>query len=435
MDMGKQDKSFETMKKVLIWDTFLLANVGGPSGYLYNIHEYLIKHPTPQITFLSDLIKDAGAIPSWMQDGPRGVQKTFVERAKELMRKPHKIFRRIFRTYHRIYNICFSEFYEIKCRVPIDDVDINQFDYVHVHILTHAIQFRMLFPNYCGKLILTSHCPCPWSDEILTYVFNEKSIRYKFYSILLKPFLLHKECMTYKSVDYIMFPCSEARECYEKAGKIRKIFSQSEDKFIYVPSAITDYKVDVEHCQKIFEFDIPADAFVIAYFGRHIPIKGYDILCKLGKKILDQYPQVYFLCAGTGGINPPKHPRWLELGFINNVDDLLPQVSLYILPNRETYFDLITLQILRAGVPLILSSTGGNKYFKRLQSNETKGMKFFDIDDEQVLERHVCDLITVKECQPERYKEMRDFNLRLYEKYFTIDKYVERYIETIGKLQ
>ena len=42
------------MKKVLIWDTFPLENIGGPMGYLYNLHEYLKEHPSAQITFLSN---------------------------------------------------------------------------------------------------------------------------------------------------------------------------------------------------------------------------------------------------------------------------------------------------------------------------------------------------------------------------------------------
>ena len=46
------------MKKVLIWDTFPLENIGGPMGYLYNLHEYLKEHPSAQITFLSDLMAD-----------------------------------------------------------------------------------------------------------------------------------------------------------------------------------------------------------------------------------------------------------------------------------------------------------------------------------------------------------------------------------------
>ena len=43
------------MKKVLIWDSFPLKNIGGPFGYCYNLHEFLKEHPTDQITFLSDI--------------------------------------------------------------------------------------------------------------------------------------------------------------------------------------------------------------------------------------------------------------------------------------------------------------------------------------------------------------------------------------------
>ena len=45
------------MKKILIWDLFQKVNTGGPSGYLYNLQQYLLKHPTEQVTFLSDLLK------------------------------------------------------------------------------------------------------------------------------------------------------------------------------------------------------------------------------------------------------------------------------------------------------------------------------------------------------------------------------------------
>lgn len=44
--------------KVLIWDNFELQNTGGPSNYLYNIHEYLKDHPNNSIVFLSFGISD-----------------------------------------------------------------------------------------------------------------------------------------------------------------------------------------------------------------------------------------------------------------------------------------------------------------------------------------------------------------------------------------
>lgn len=76
-----------------------------------------------------------------------------------------------------------------------------------------------------------------------------------------------------------------------------------------------------------------------------------------------------------------KHPRWIELGFIYNTQELLSQSDLYILPNRETYFDLVVLEILRSSTNLLLSNTGGNKYFQLLDKNDTNGIVFFDIDN------------------------------------------------------
>ena len=46
------------MSKILIWNKNLpLKNVGGPSGYLYNIYSYLEKTPNSQISFYSEVLK------------------------------------------------------------------------------------------------------------------------------------------------------------------------------------------------------------------------------------------------------------------------------------------------------------------------------------------------------------------------------------------
>ena len=232
-----------------------------------------------------------------------------------------------------------------------------------------------------------------------------------------------------------MFPCAGAREPYEKDVEMRKTFLKNDKKFFYVPTAIVDYQPDKRTAQKLSELGIPKDAFVITYFGRHNSIKGYDILKKVGMSLLDKIPNLYFLCAGNGPILPPQHPRWIELGFINNVDDLLPQGDLYLLPNRETYFDLITLQILRASVPVIVSETGGNNFFQELPSDETIGMSFFDIENESQLETQVLQYVKLKIENPNRYKEIRQSNRKLFENYFTIDKYIAKYTESINQLE
>ena len=243
------------------------------------------------------------------------------------------------------------------------------------------------------------------------------------------------ECDAYDKTDFVMFPCPGARDPYEKCATMREAFVRNNKKFFYVPSSIVDYHPNPIFQQKLSDFQIPNDAFVITYFGRHNQIKGYDILVKIGMQLLEKYPNLYFLCAGNGPIPPPQHTRWIELGFINNVDDLLPQSSLYILPNRETYFDLITLQILRAGVPIALSNTGGNTYFQELPKEETRGMILFEINEPDRLISIVEDMMNMKISSPKLFDELRQCNRRLYEKNFTLDKYTNNYLEVINKLQ
>lgn len=49
-----------------------------------------------------------------------------------------------------------------------------------------------------------------------------------------------------------------------------------------------------------------------------------------------------------------------------NTNKLLKEVDVFILPNQKTYFDIIALEILRAGIPLVTTYTGGNKYLASL---------------------------------------------------------------------
>ena len=407
------------MKKVLIWDTFPRTNTGGPSGYLYNLREYLLTHPSEQICFFTDLVLDKYADAEWLHPE---MPDSF---------KPKTPIGQIWKQLRRVYYKCIKPFWGIEYSIP--QIAIDDYDFVHFHQVNHVQQFRKLFPCYKGKLILTSHCPCTSTDERIYYTAREKSKLHKLLS-LLRPFILKKECEAYDRVNYIMFPCEGARESYEKDSKMKETFLRNNYKFFYVPTGIVDYLPKKNQVQKFSDFGIPKDAFVITYFGRHIAVKGYDVLSDIGIQLLEENSNLYILCAGNGEITPPQHSRWIELGFIHNVDDLLPQCDLYILANKETYFDLITLQILRAGVPLILSSTGGNKYFAELPNEETVGLSFFDIHDKKSLISLAQEAINVKSQDSSSYKMKGKYNRELYEKYFTLDKYTTKYCEFLNHL-
>ena len=132
--------------KVLIWDNFQLKNIGGPMGYCYNIHEFLKKHPNNQIAFLSDYFKN----------------KTQVTTTNK---KTSKI-RAFLSNIKALYNYLFIK---NRCKLSIpEDLNLNEFDYIHFHWSTDILATEKLLENFKGKKILTSHCPCPLTDELVS---------------------------------------------------------------------------------------------------------------------------------------------------------------------------------------------------------------------------------------------------------------------------
>ena len=402
------------MKKILIWNTFPLCNTGGPSGYNYNIREYVKVHPEVSIDFLSDVV-DAE-----IHTNPP------IKVKEEHLSLPSRVLESLKYRTGVLRNFIKGSFTTPFTEIPTG-FDINRYDIVHLHFSMHTRRFRNTFPDFKGKIIVTSHQPCATVDELLQTT-SYPWLRYFRHKALLE------EARSYDAADHIMFPCRQARETYEKNRELKEAFARNESKFFYVPSAVTNQQVDETRMQRFSELGIPSGSFVITYFGRHNSVKGYDILKQIGERLLDKYPELHILCAGKGDIPPLTHPRWHELGFISNVNELLWQSNLYVLPNRDTYFDLITLEILRSATPLILSTTGGNRYFQTLPAGETEGLDFFDITDIDSLTQKVENHIRLFRADPAAYNIAANKNRKLFLKRFTVEVFMKNYLEAIERL-
>ena len=315
--------------------------------------------------------------------------------------------------------------WHLKWTISILSEELSCFDCIHFHFLFHVRQFTNTFPRYKGLKILTTHSPCPWTDEIID---TDKSLR------ILRPFLIRQECKSFKNADFIMFPCLQAKEPYYHNRRIRKTLIEMEDKTFYVPTSLITLSLENTQIPNRKQYNIPDSAIVAGFFGRHNHIKGYDILKDIAVTALDNCPNLYFLIAGSGNIQPIDHPRWIELGYISNVKETMEICDLYLLPNRETYFDIVMLEALRAGLITLISDTGGNKFFKTLPSTQTDGIYYFDINNKESAIGHLEDLHTLKETNPAIFAKMKDNNRTLFEHYFTIKTYVENYTKEINKI-
>jgi glycosyltransferase involved in cell wall biosynthesis len=347
------------MKKVLIWNSFeLKERSGGPPTYLFNLYNGVkeTKDKNCEIFFLSDLIKTT----------TEGLSNSFF---KKLL---NKLYFPIL-----INNIRLIKYVKSLNNNPdyIGSLNLNDFDIIHFHLSIDVFRNRKILNGYNGKVLLSSHSPEPFWKEAIIDIY-----KLSLNSVLnfTKKSLEYKDIWGFNFVDFIVFPCEEAMEPYLKWDRFSKDIVPL-DKFLYITSGIKNVSF-LKNKNKIRnEVNIPSDAIVFTYIGRHSEIKGYDLLKKVGKHIMNSHDNVYFLIAGIEyPLRGIDHPRWIEIGWTTDPHSYVNASDIFILPNKETYFDLVLLEVLSLGLPIILSNTGGNKHFKKYSTNN---ISFFEKED------------------------------------------------------
>ena len=380
------------MKVLIYFPKNKLAPEGGPAGYLYNLYNELIK--------FSD---DFEVLPSEFDiSNNRSIRNRIPKRIREI--------RRVFR------------YMKIHKREKEPAVNLDKYDIVHFHFTEDMYYCRRWLQGYKGKVVLSSHSPCVYHKEFLSKV-NPKDL--KRFETKLKT-LEKMDEYSFERADYVIFPCKEAEEPYEhtwdKYLEIRKA-----DKYRYLPTGITGCKAKESRASIREKYGIPEDAFVVSYVGRHNEIKGYGNLKKIGKELLED-KNVYFLIAGQEtpmtGIDDK---RWIEVGWTNDPHSIIAASDLFVLPNKETYFDLILLEVMSLGIPVVLSKTGGNKYFERFNSDSL--MEYEEIGEAVNLIK-----LFMKKNFDEQ-KSIGEKNKELFERYFTVEKFAKDYANLIASLE
>ena len=393
--------------KILIWDlSFNLRPTGGPSGYLYNIHEFLKENPSTQILFLSDIIGKRNN-PIIEASG----KNSFVTTLKETF---------LGKFLHDI-RVLYGFYY--KKERELIQINLSEYDFIHFHLIYDLIRYSNSLNKYSGCIVLTSHMPeIPFDETVSTYINNKKFTRF-FRNLFVRREIKILE----KYVNKWIFPSIYSLEPYINSSVLYdRYFKKMRNNIINIPTGILDQKIDREE-GFYTQYGIPKDAVVILYIGRHNMVKGYDELKRIAASVLEQEKNVYFVIAGKEEpLKRLNHPHWIELGWVNNSPQLISNADLFILPNQETYFDLVALEVLRADTPILLTETGGNKYFiYDIPSEKRNGIKYYKkgkVDDAIHLIKSIINNID----------GLRGNNRKLWEEYFTVKVFVSHYIEFIN---
>lgn len=391
--------------KVLIYkDKNTLEPIGGPTGYLYNLYNEIQKNNITQIEFL-DLKKNKIRM-----------------KVKKIYKKLPKKFQKKYKYKKNIKEILkMADNINNKFSSKTACINLDNYDIIHFHDTYTMYMVKESLESYKGKIIITSHSPEVYHKELIERIPKEIYLKNK--EKIDKLEVIDEYC--FNRADYILFPCEEAEEPYYHTwSKYNDIKKRNFEKYIYVPTGIIPKNIKDNSEDVRRKVGIPEDAFVISYVGRHTEIKGYDDLKKIGKKVLERYDNVYFLIAGTEQpLKGLEHKRWIEVGWTSTPMDYVNASDMFILPNKETYFDLILLEVMSIGKTILLTETGGNKYFKRYNDI---GL-FYYKNEKEALEK-INDMI---------YMDLSKYdkqNQKIMLENFTTSKFLNNYLKTLYEI-
>lgn len=391
------------MKQILIYlKDGLLSPKGGPLGYNFYLKQQLDKMGVKNIHYIHSNAALTQGINKKIRSLESGLLKNFL-----------LIFKSVCRKFLTLYG--FSH----KAEVNLDDYDI-----VHFHSTVDMYNVKDSLSKYKGKVILTSHTPTIHSKEMydLLTPWEKKHMNW-FYKRLIRI-----DRYAFNRADYILFPCPEAEEpYYNNWQEYSAIKENKKANYRYLLTGTAERKAKKSRKEICNEFNIPSDAFIISYAGRHNEIKGYDNLKKIGKRILGKYPNAYFLIAGREEpLQGLPDERWIEVGWTNDPHSLIAASDVFVLPNKETYFDLIMLEVLSLGTTIIASNVGGNRHFAKYKDI---GVFLYNSLDEAT--------ILIDKIQNFTASEKKTYiarNKKLFEDNFSLSVFANNYIRLLDSI-
>lgn len=384
------------MKELIYCEKNKLSPVGGPYGYLFNLYCGLQSIPNNKIYFLNDeaLVSN------------NRKEKASFNGFKATIKK--KIW-----PYYFIGSILFGH--------GRSKEKLKAYNVIHFHSTIDLYKCRKSLKKYNGYVLLTSHSPEAWHLEAIElikklYIPFKKKIKKKLEKV---------DEYAFEKCDFVVFPCKDAMEPYLHTWSY---FNNHYDeiikktKFVLTgiqkPGRIVPENLDVSFNNK----------FKVCFIGRHNEIKGYDVLLNAAK-ILNDQKDIQFIIAGKEGpiYHSPELENWTELGWTNNPLGVIKSCDVFVLPNRETYFDIVLLEALAIPTVVLISDSGGNKYFKKFNSN---AITYFQTGNSYDLADKICQLKSEKKTFAYRKKEA----MEIFDANFTAEVFAHNYLELIKSI-
>lgn len=182
----------------------------------------------------------------------------------------------------------------------------------------------------------------------------------------------------------ITSPLSDRIFCVSQsvANYVVEFIGVSRDKISVIPNGV-DIKdfVGLPDPQTIrMHYGLPPNDFIVGSVGRLHPVKNFDLLIKVFKRLHELYPRAHLMIIGDGPLRKNLESLCCELGLSKNehvfflgdqtdIPALLSAMDLFVLPSKHEGMPNAVLEAMAAGLPVVTTSAGGTQEI--IQNNKT----------------------------------------------------------------
>lgn len=370
-------------------------NQGGPNGYLYNLFEGM-REITVDIPLFT------------------------VFQVKKSFNDVNVIHESLTPIIEEINSVLYFIKKGLLCYKKINN-KIHDYKIIHVHSCEDVYYLRK-YVKYKGYIILTSHRPESLEDEKVVNLKLKIKTKWNFPILRYQMKLIEK--FAYKESKGFIFPCEEAMKIYRSFPGFKNFSKNKPISYVFTGAPKRTPDISLTDYRK--KLSISKTDNTICYIGRHNYIKGYDLLTTLANRF--EQENIKVVCAGSNNLlSSPNNKNWIELGYIKDPYNLINASDIVVIPNRNTYFDLIIIEVFSLGKIVITSDTGGNLDIAK----KTKGIRLFKSGDSESLYQTIIETFNLSDNEKEIIKNE---NLNFYNNYCTLNKFAENYLNAVRQV-